>query len=119
MAQTANALSPISAAFGVLIYPLTNKFEKQTDFLELAVKSSLLHSHLTTTFRATTMEKLEPQTQQALTEAVSALRQGNPDETIRICESYLLTSPSSIPHLQLWAHALIKKKPAGSRTGKN
>jgi hypothetical protein len=55
------------------------------------------------------MEKLEPQTQQALTEAVSALRQGNPDETIRICESYLLTSPSSIPHLQLWAHALIKK----------
>jgi tetratricopeptide (TPR) repeat protein len=59
------------------------------------------------------MEKLEPQTQQALTEAVSALRQGNPDETIRICESYLLTSPSSIPHLQLWAHALIKKNQLG------
>ena len=59
------------------------------------------------------MEKLEPQTQQALTEAVSALRQGNPDETIRICESYLLTSPSSIPHLQLWAHALIIKNQLG------
>ncbi len=55
------------------------------------------------------MNQLDPATQQALAEAFKSLQQGNTQNTLSVCEEYLLTSPSSVPHLQLLAHALIKQ----------
>ena len=54
------------------------------------------------------MRKSSPKAQKSFTNAISALRKGAPEETIAICNSHLLESPASVPHLQLLAHALIK-----------
>ncbi len=54
------------------------------------------------------MELLSAQTQNTLMEALNALRQNNPQRTIALCQDHLIANPSSIDHLQLYAHALIK-----------
>jgi tetratricopeptide (TPR) repeat protein len=56
------------------------------------------------------MEKLDLQTQNDLVKAINALKEGKANDTITICEDYLLTSPGSVAHLQLFAHALIKQE---------
>ena len=47
-------------------------------------------------------------TQKELGEAINNLRNGHADKTVKTCQNFLITNPSSGAHIQLLAHALIK-----------
>ena len=47
-------------------------------------------------------------TQKELGEAINNLRNGHADKTVKTCQNFLITNPSSGAHTQLLAHALIK-----------
>ncbi len=52
----------------------------------------------------------ELQVQQAtLQSAISAMQNNNPVLAEKICSEYLLTKPSSMPHMQIIAHSLIRR----------
>ena len=54
------------------------------------------------------MATLDHDADQSLVLAAMALKKNQPQRTVALCEQYLITSPSSIDHLQLLTHALVK-----------
>lgn len=53
---------------------------------------------------------MEPQTKESLARVVKAMQAGDAEKAETICRDFLVVSPSSVPHLQLLSHALIKQE---------
>ena len=55
------------------------------------------------------MQSMDPHVKKSLAEAVKAMRSGEPEIAEAMCREFLVLNPSSVPHLQLLGHALIKQ----------
>jgi predicted Zn-dependent protease len=52
---------------------------------------------------------MEGRSIQTLARVFDAMKQGRFDDAVGICEAYLAGRPSSVPHLQLLGHVLVRK----------
>jgi len=55
------------------------------------------------------MPKAEAETKQSLAAIVSAMNAGNYSEAESLCRNFLVTNASSVPHIQLLGHALVRQ----------
>jgi tetratricopeptide (TPR) repeat protein len=55
------------------------------------------------------MQSVDPTTKESLARVVAAMQAGDAEKAEAICRDFLIVNASSVPHLQLLSHALVKQ----------